>query len=421
MHSFAIGFRVVQRNNLPTYFYTAKSQDGKEKSGRIEAASEHELAQRLRQEGYFLTSVMSQAVRKESGIKKNLLKFFGGVSVVEKMVFARHLSAMIRAGLPLDRGLSVLAVQSKSPRFRQVLAEVEQKIRGGKNFSDSLSEYPDVFPELFISMVRVGEATGKLDDVLMNLAIQMEKDHELRSRVKGAMIYPAVIISLMIAIGILMMIMVVPKLSSAFQEMNVTLPITTRIVIGISQFLSNHLFSSLGLIVLIAVAIKVSAETESGKRFSDFLILNLPVISDLSRKINSAIFARNLSSTVDAGIPINQALKIVANTMSNSFFRQSLMVVAEEIQKGETMSSLLRRFTGLYPVMVVQMVEVGETTGSLSDTLRNLAEFYEEEVSNVTKNLSSVIEPVLMIIVGIMVGFFAISIIQPIYSLIGQM
>jgi type IV pilus assembly protein PilC len=407
--------------NLPTYFYTAKSQDGKEKSGRVDIASERELAQQLRQEGYFLTSVVSESVRKEAGIKKSLFRFFGGVSIVEKMVFARHLSAMIKAGLPLDRGLRILAAESKSPRFCQVLAEVEQKIRSGKNFSDSLSEYPDIFPELFVSMVRVGEATGRLEEVLLNLSIQMGKDYELRSRVKGAMIYPAVIVSLMIGIGILMMIMVVPKLSSAFKEMNLALPITTQIVIGTSQFLSNHLVLGLGLIVFIAILIRVLLKTKSGKKSLDFIFLNLPVISDLSRKLNSALFARNLSSTIDAGVPINQALKIVANTMSNFFFRQSLLVVADGIQKGEPMSGLLRQFSGLYPAMVVQMVEVGETTGSLSETLRNLAEFYEEEVNNVTKNLSTIIEPALMIIVGIVVGFFAISIIQPIYSLVGQM
>lgn len=406
---------------MPTYFYTAKSQDGKEKSGKVEVASEHELAQQLRQEGFFLTSVVSESVRKEASIGKRVSRFFSSVSIVEKMILARHLSAMIKAGLPLDRGLRVLAAQSKSPRFRQVLSEIEQKIRGGKPFSDSLAEYPDVFPELFISMVRVGEATGKLDEVLENLSVQMGKDHELRSRVRGAMIYPAVIISLMIAIGILMMIMVVPKLSSAFQEMNLSLPVTTKIVIGISQFLSNNLILGLGIIVIVIVLIRLASKTESGKRFLDFLFLKLPVISDLSRKVNSAIFARNLSLTIDAGVPINQALKIVANTMSNSLFRQSLLVIADGMQKGESMSDLLRNFSDIYPVMVVQMVEVGETTGSLSDTLRNLAEFYEEEVTNITKNLSSIIEPALMIIVGIVVGFFAISIIQPIYSLVGQM
>jgi len=406
---------------LPTYFYTAKSQDGKEKAGRTEVVSEHELAQQLRQEGFFLTSVVPESVRKEAGIGKRLSRFFSSVSIVEKMVLARHLSVMIKAGLPLDRGLRVLAAQSKSPRFRQVLAEVEQKIRGGRPFSDSLAEYPDVFPELFISMVRVGEATGKLDEVLENLSVQMGKDHELRSRVRGAMIYPAVIVSLMVAIGILMMIMVVPKLSSAFQEMNLSLPVTTKIVIGISQFLSNNLILGLGLVVSIIILFRIASKTESGKRFLDILFLNLPVISDLSRKVNSAIFARNLSLTIDAGVPINQALEIVANTMSNSLFSQSLLVIADGMQKGEQMSDLLRNFSNIYPVMVVQMVEVGETTGSLSDTLRNLAEFYEEEVSNITKNLSSIIEPALMIIVGIAVGFFAISIIQPIYSLVGQM
>ncbi|MBI4837247.1 MAG: type II secretion system F family protein [Candidatus Portnoybacteria bacterium] len=406
---------------MPTYFYTAKSQDGKEKSGRIEAASERELAQQLRQGGYFLTFVAVEGGQESAASRKIFFRIFNSVPMVEKMIFARHLSTMIRAGLPMDRGLRVLSAQSKNPRFRQVLTEIERGIRGGKSFSVSLAEYPDVFPELFISMVRVGETTGRLDEVLMTLTIQMEKDYELRSKIRGAMVYPAIILSVMVAVGILMMVMVVPKLASAFQEMNLSLPLTTSIVIGVSQFLSNHLILGMALFVFIVVLIKVSMKTESGKKSLDFVFLNLPLISDLSRKINAALFARNFSAMVDAGVPINQALKIVANTMSNSFFRESLLIIAEGIQKGESLSSLLRQFSGLYPAMVVQMVEVGETTGSLSDTLRNLAEFYEQEINHVTKNLSTVIEPILMVIIGVAVGFFAISIIQPIYSLVGQM
>jgi type IV pilus assembly protein PilC len=218
-----------------------------------------------------------------------------------------------------------------------------------------------------------------------------------------------------------MMVMVVPKLTAAFKEMGIELPKITRLVMATSDFLSAHFVLGILGLVIFLVLCRLFLKTAVGKKTADLLILNLPVFSVLSRKINAARFSRNFSSLIDAGVPIFNALQIVASTMSNYFFRQSLLYTSEQIQKGEGLSKILANFGKLYPTMVIQMVEVGETTGSLSEILKNLADFYEEEVSNATKNLSSIIEPVLMVIIGIAVGFFAISMIQPMYSMIGQM
>lgn len=403
---------------MPTFSYTAKSKDGQEKSGLIEAASKSELARNLRQEGYFLTSV---TLAETEGAKvrqwKRFSMFWSRISLVEKMNFARHLSTMVKAGLPLNRSLQILAKQTKNSQFARVITEIEENVRKGQSFSDSLGKYPRVFSELFINMVKVGETSGNLEEVLKILGSQMAKDHELRSRIKGAMIYPAVIVCAMVGIGILMMIMVVPKLSAVFEELKIDLPWTTKLVIFTGQFLSSYFISVLIGFLIMIILIRQLIKTKIGRKIIDFISLNLPILGRLTRQINSAYFARNFSSLIEAGVPIVNALQIVAKTITNSFFRQSLFISAERVQKGEALSKILENFSQLYPIMVIQMIEVGETTGTLSNILENLAGFYEEEVSNATKNLSSIIEPILMIIIGAAVGFFAISMIQPLYSM----
>jgi len=406
----------------PTFSYIAKSKDGQEKSGVIEAASKSELARNLRQEGYFLISATLAGTEKTKIRQwKRFFMFWRRISLVEKMNFARHLSTMIKAGLPLNRSLQILAKQTKNSQFAKIITEIEESVRKGQSFSDSLAKYPRVFSEFFINMIKVGETSGNLEEVLRILASQMAKDHELRSRIKGAMIYPAVIICAMIGIGILMMIIVVPKLSSVFEELKIDLPWTTKLVIFIGKFLSSYFIFGLIALLLLIILIRQLVRTKIGRKIIDFISLNLPILGRLTRQINSAYFARNFSSLIEAGVPIVNSLQIVAKTITNSFFRQSLLISAEGVQKGEALSKILGNFSQLYPIMVIQMIEVGETTGTLSNILKNLANFYEEEVTNATKNLSSIIEPVLMIIIGAAVGFFAISMIQPMYSMMGGM
>jgi type IV pilus assembly protein PilC len=324
---------------------------------------------------------------------------------------------MVRAGLPLDRGLQILSQQTQNNYFRGVILDIEDNLRKGHTFSDSLQKYSNVFPEIFINMVKVGETSGNLEEVLMHLALQMEKDHELRSRIRGAMIYPAVIVCVMVGIGILMMTMVIPKLADTFKELDADLPWTTKMVIATSDFMAANVTLTLLILAAAVVLTRLLLKTEGGKQMFDFFVLKIPPFSTLSRKINSARFARNLCALIDAGVPIMNALQIVSKTLSNIYFKQSLADSAKQIQKGEPLSKILQQFEGLYPVIVVQMIQVGETTGSMSEILKNLADFYEEEVSNATKNLSSIIEPVLMVVIGIIVGFFAISMIQPLYSM----
>lgn len=410
---------------MPRYFYNAKSSKGESQTGILEAKDEYQLARILRQQGLILI----KAELEEEKLKKRprlqfggwALPFLGGVSLVEKMMFTRNLQVMIAAGLPLPRAMETLALQTKSKKFKEAILNVKEEITKGKSFSDSLTRFPNVFSELFQSMVRVGEESGTLEEALKALSSQMEKQHELSSRIQGAMIYPAVIICAMIGIGILMLIMVVPQLSATFKELNIELPLTTRIVIGLADFLIKKWYLFILIVIFIAFLFWQAMKTKIGKRILDDLILKIPIISPIVRKSNAAYTARTLSSLISAGVPIVRALEITAGTLGNIRYKTALQEAGEQVRKGGKLSEALRPFENIYPVMVIQMIAVGEETGETSSILQKLADFFEEEVGAATKNLASVIEPVLMIIIGGVVGFFAISMVQPMYSMVGTL
>ena len=409
---------------MPEYFYTAKSLKGEVKSGTLSARDQSELARILHQEGYFLisASLEEKEVKKRPRLflgKGGALPFLGGVSLVEKMFFTRNLQVMAAVGISLPRAISILAGQAKSKKFRTVLLNVADEITKGKNLSDSLRGHSDIFPELFQSIVKVGEETGTLEEALKTLTQQMEREHELKSKIKGALVYPTVIVCAMGGIGILMLIMVVPKLAETFKELNIELPLTTKLVISLGNFMAKKWF--LGILIFIAILffLRTILRTKIGKRIMDNLALKIPIISPVIRKINSAYTARTLSSLFSSGVPIVRALEVVSGSLGNFYFKRAISDAAEKVRKGGKLSEALRPHENIYPAIVIQMIEVGEETGETSDILRKLAEFFEEEVAAATKTLSAVIEPVLMLLIGAAVGFFAVSMIQPIYSMLG--
>ncbi len=403
---------------MPRYFYTAKSFKGEIKSGILEAKDEHQLARSLRQEGYILISASLEKETKKGKFELSL-PFLGGVSLTEKMMFTRNLRIMIAAGISLPRALETLALQSKSKKFSKALLSVDDEITKGRSFSDSLAKHSDIFSELFISMVKVGEEAGTLEEVLKILTNQMEREHELKSKVKGAMVYPAVIILAMIGIGILMLIVVVPQLAKTFEELNVELPPTTNLVINLGNFLAEKWYFCILIIIGLLFLLRIILKTKGGKRVVDFLTLRIPIISPIIKKTNSAYTVRTLSSLIASGVPIVRALEIVSGTLGNIYFQEAMIDASEKVRKGSKLSDALKPYDGLYPSTVIQMVEVGEETGETSTILAKLADFFEEEVTNATKNLSAVIEPVLMLLIGAAVGFFAVSMIQPIYGMLG--
>ncbi len=410
---------------MPTFYYTAKTQEGKTKAGTIEAKDEHTLAQILREKGCVLTSAKSLEIEEKKpsrgwsalGGKIGLARIFKKVSLVDKLMFTRHLAVMVGAGFSLNQGLEVLAKQTENQSFRKILTELVQDIKKGQALADSLSKYPRIFNEFFVSMIRVAEKGGNLEEVLNILARHLKEEHDLRSKIKGAMFYPAVILVAMIGIAILMMVVVIPKLTVIFTEMNFDLPITTRILIGISNFLSNYLFIGAIAFLILIIALGKLSRTKQGKKVISLVSLKMPVYGKIIKKINCARFARSFSSLMESGVPVVDSLQIVSRTVTNTFYSRSLVETANEIKEGKKIQESLEKYKELYPVLVSQMIGVGEQTGELSDILGRLADFYEEEVKNITENLTSIIEPVLMIILGGAVAFFAISVIQPMYSM----
>lgn len=401
------------------YFFVAKSQKGETYSDYKEAKDEQDLSRILHQEGYVLISAVEERLKKKSSFNFWRGFFsFGGVSLKDKMILTRNLKVMISAGISIPRALKTLSEQSKNNKFKKALVEISEKIIKGENFSDALAYYPNIFSQLFCSMVKVGEESGSLEKNLDLLAKQMEKDHALKSKIQEAMMYPLVIIVAMMGIGAMMLILVVPKLAKTFEELGAELPITTKIVIGSGTFLAERWYVVVLFIIVLLLLGRVFFKTKKGKKLLDTAFLKIPVISTIIKKTNSAHTVRTLSSLISAGVPLVRSLEIVAETLSNSFYKNAILESLEKVKKGEKFSTALETYHNLYPLTVVQMLEVGEETGETSGILEKLGDFFEDEVSQATKNLATVIEPALMLIIGGVVGFFAISMVQPMYSML---
>lgn len=404
---------------MPKFIYTAKSFEGQSKSGEIVAQDEKTAALQLRADGFLATS-LKLVGEKQAQNKVKFLDRFSTIPLKEKMVFARNLSIMVSSGLSVSKAIQNLSIQTKNKRFKGVLFSVFDEVQSGKSLSEALSKHPNVFNELFVNMVRVGESAGNLDEVLKMVASEMESENELISKVKGAMIYPAVIVAMMIGIGIIMLTYILPKITGIFEDMKVSLPPTTQFIVNLSGFMSNNkILVGISLLGLIIFG-KIFLGTKTGKKTTSFLAVKSPIIKNISIKVNCARFARIYSSLLKSGVPVIESLQIASNTLSNFYYHKALKDGMDKVQKGITLSKILSSYPEIFPAIVIQMMEVGEETGKVDVVLLKLAEFYEEEVEQVTKNMSSVIEPVLMVIIGSAVGFFAVSMLQPMYSLMNN-
>lgn len=401
---------------MPKYIFTAKNFDGKLKGGEMEAKDEKALAQSLRSEGFLVTSIKVIG-EKEKKNSIGSINIFGGVPLKEKMVFARNLSVMVSASLPISKAVKNLSVQTSNKSFRKILLEIYEELQKGKSLSESLQKYPKIFSDLFVNMVRVGEAGGTLEDSLDIVATQLEKDHDLVGKVRGAMMYPAVILVVMFGIGVLMLTFILPKLTGVFSEMNVELPVMTRAMISVSDFMREHYLIVIALFVVLAVFFKIFWGSKMGKKFFGFVAIKMPIINNIIIKVNCARFARIYSSLLKSGVSVIEALKITSDTLGNYFFKKAINDGIEKVQKGVNLSSVIGSYPKIFPPLVYQMFEVGEETGKIESVLMKLAEFYEEEVNQITKNMSSIIEPFLMVLIGAAVGVFAVSMLQPMYSL----
>jgi type IV pilus assembly protein PilC len=403
---------------MPKYIYTAKSYSGEVKNGEAVARDEKSLAQQLRSDGFLATSILLSEEEKETKSGAKFLDQFKTVPLKELMIFARNLSIMVASGLTVSRAVMNLALQTKNKRFNKILLDIFAEIQSGKSLSEGLVKYQNIFGELFINMVRVGEAAGNLDEVLRIVAVQLEKEHSLKSKARGAMIYPAVILVVMIIIGIIMLTFVLPKLTAVFADTGAQLPVATRMIIAMSDALRNHGLLIGIIFIILIIFLQYWLRQKSGKIAFSWLALHFPAFSPLVRQMNCARFSRLYSSLLKSGISVVEALKIISHTLTNYYYQEALSAGVAEIQKGVSLSKILADNNNIFPTLVSQIVQVGEETGKTEEVLMQLAEFYEEEVDQITKNLSAIIEPMLMVVIGVAVGFFAVAMLMPMYSML---
>ncbi len=394
------------------FIYKIADQAGKITTGQIEASSNNEARARLAsQNGTVLNLVEAKA--KTSITKAEFT--FGRVKLIDKMVFAKHLAIMIKAGMPLDEGLETLMVQSSaamSAKIKVILADVRQ----GNSLSSALRKIPKVFDSMFVNMVMAGEAGGKLEQNLEIVAVQQAKNYTLRSKIKAAMMYPTVVFFAIIGLIGVISAFVLPKLLGFFTTLHAKLPISTRILLASSQFLVKYWAWILIFIIALVITVKVMGKFAKTRLIIHQIILKIPIFGKIGRNLNLAIFCRSLSSLLNSGVTIDQALHIVADTVTNDVYKQRITLVYHQVLQGLAMSDILAKDKH-FPILLSRMARVGERSGKLSETLDYLADFYETEVDNVTKNLSTMLEPALLVFIGLVVGFVAMSIINPIYEL----
>ncbi|HEX3033697.1 MAG TPA: type II secretion system inner membrane protein GspF [Thermodesulfobacteriota bacterium] len=396
---------------MAVYKYKAIDESGKSIGGIVDAESPKAATEKLRRQGIFLSSL--NEVAKEKGKRQF---FFGRVSMAELAVTTRQFSTLISAGLPLEASLVALSEQAEDVRFSQVLTEVKDKISEGSSLTNALKQHPKFFSDLYINIVRAGEVSGKLDIVLLRLADFMEKQQALRSRVRGALIYP--IFMFFIGSGVLffMMTYVIPKIAKIFEESERALPLITVVLIGLSGFISQNF----GLLLLIFAGLLFLLyrfkKTERGRRFFDRLILRLPIFGRISKMVIISRFTRTLGTLLASGIPLLDALHVGEAVMENTVYVEALESVRENVREGKSFAGPLRE-SGVFPPLVTRMITVGEQTGELEEMLIKVADTYDLQVETSVSALTSLLEPVMILIMGVVVGFIVFAILLPIFDL----
>lgn len=403
---------------MPKFKYIAKRKDGEQYKGTVEAVDRFSVYNDVRKEGNTIVSVIE--VKGISIFRAKLSDFnniFGTVKITEKIAFAKNLSAMIKAGLALSRALDVIERQTHNKTFQKVVTGLNNDIKKGKALHQAMEAHPRVFSKLFVSMTKAGEESGGLAEALRTITSQIERAYALRRKIRSALIYPAIIIVAMVGIGILMLIYVVPTLTETFEDLGAELPKSTQTIIAISDFFTNNTAVSLILILSTVIAVWLGLRTRRGKRTLDYVVLHIPLISVIVKEVNAARTSRALSSLLSSGVDVITAISITSEVVQNSYYKAVLISAVERVQKGDPLSDVFKENENIYPILVGEMMAVGEETGQLAVMLEDIAEFYEGEVAQKTSDLSTVIEPFLMIFIGIVVGFFAVSMIAPIYSI----
>ncbi len=401
------------------FVFKAKNQAGKYESGEINAPNK-DAAIKLLQKGNLFPVSLRAETESKNDIVKSILRYYDRVSEKEQVVFFRQLSILVEGRVPLVVALTAIKEQSDNAYFGRVIQEMIEDIEDGMSFSSSMEKQRDVFSNLAINVVRAGETSGDLKKAVEYIAENIEKNYNLSSRVKSALIYPAIVMIVFFIIGFLVITFIIPKLTAIIKDLNADVPWYTRILIVSGDFMSKYWWAVAIAMVGFVLGLIYYIKTEDGKKEWDQLKLKLPIFGTVFRSVYIARFAQNLAALLSSGIPIIRALLIVSEVVNNGVYQAVLVKAADEVKRGGTMSDIFRKTPTLMPPMVTQMVKIGEDSGQIDTVLSHVAKFYDQENENITKNLSTLIEPILMIVIGIAVGFMAFSVLMPIYNIAGQ-
>lgn len=399
---------------MPTYQYTAMDQGGDEVTGTLEAPSEDAVISQLKDQGYRPVDIREKT---ESFLSQLPLLGSAPADPDEIAIFTRQMATLLDAGLPLLRAVNVLEDQTENEEFKTVLQKISQDIQGGSSFSEALAAHPEVFDDLYVNMVKAGEAGGVLDEVLERLAQFAEKRQELQQKIKSATMYPAIMAIIAVLVVVFLLIFVLPTFTSLFREMNVDLPLPTLIVISVSNFLQNFWWLILMMIGGGYVIYTWWYDTDRGERIIDRMKLNVPIFGELNKKVQTARFSRTLATLISSGVPILEAIDIVQDTIGNRVIADTMDDVHESISEGDTISEPLHD-SGIFPPMVTHMISVGEETGNLDEMLNRIADTYEMQVDEMVDGLSSMLEPILITFMGITIGVIVMAMFFPMFQLV---
>ncbi len=399
---------------MPVFVWKGTTSNGEIQKGEIEAQDEQAVRRLLRQQRVSPSKIRA----KSKDLLENIAFFQTKVAQKDIVIFTRQLSTMIDAGLPLIQGLEVLAGQQENKTLKKILLDTKSDVESGSTFADALKKHPKQFDRLFCNMIAAGEMGGILDDVLKRLADYMEKAQRLKRKVKGALIYPIIVLAISALVIGVILIFVIPVFEQMFAEFGGSLPVPTQMVVNLSNFVKSYFLVIIGAVVVMVFLFKKYYKTKKGRRVVDRLILKSPVFGPLLRKVAVAKLTRTLGTLIDSGVPILETLNVAAGTAGNKMVEEAIYNVRSSISEGRTIAQPLAE-SGIFPAMVVQMVSVGETTGALDQMLNKIADFYDEEVETAVDTLTSMIEPFMIVFLGGTVGSIIIAMYLPIFSMAG--
>ncbi|OIP24797.1 hypothetical protein AUK11_02480 [bacterium CG2_30_37_16] len=398
------------------FYWKAVDKQGNEKEGDIDARSREDVVTILKKQGYFVISIKEQ---KKNIKKRKKLNFFGKAKNMDKLIFTEHLATMIKAGIPLNDAFNILSEDTLNENMKKIILDMQQGLENGHAISSVLSNYKNVFSSYYINIVKAGEQSGDLDKCLRRLATHLKKDMDTRNKIKSALIYPATLMFAVLILVFILMTFVIPKIANLFAQSGIKLPLFTRILLNTGFFLNKRWPITVTVFILLIVGGILTLRTKSSKDLISKLTLKLPKFNILAKNVQLSRFSRTLSTTISSGLNITDALKLTAETL-NVVYKEKVYGFVKQIEKGRDLSQILKSEPALFPGVVTGIVSVGEKTGTLDELLEGMADFYEEEVDNSIKNITALIEPALLIIMGLGIGGLTVSIITPIYQFISN-